>query len=93
MMGVPSMPCFKLDQTFFGLEPKDRIALHSNLWDLVWAGDGRWDWDTIYALPIHLRGFFITKLQKLQDEKKKANEVMKEKSMNPPKKKIAKLGI
>ena len=42
------------------------------MWDLVWWGQGRWDWNTVYELPVPTRKFFI----------KKMNEVLYKK-MNP----------
>jgi hypothetical protein len=51
-----------MDQTFFGFKPEDQVKLHERLFELLMAGDGRWDWDTIYNLPIYLRRFWITKI-------------------------------
>lgn len=66
-MEAPSHPGFKLDQTFFGFNPKDRIRLHKTLFDLLWAGEGRWDWNTLYNMPIFLRNFWIDSVnQKLK---------------------------
>tara|TARA_Y100000361_G_C10892518_1_gene204869 strand:+ start:39 stop:341 length:303 start_codon:yes stop_codon:yes gene_type:complete len=61
-MGAPSFLGFLLDRTFFGLEPRHRIQLHDHLFELLWWGDGRWDWDTIYNMPIFLRKFWTRKL-------------------------------
>ena len=59
---------FQLGQTFFGLSSKDRPRLHEELYDLLWAGEGRWDWDFLYSLPIHLRKFYIRKINKRTDD-------------------------
>lgn len=73
-MGAPSVQCFRLDQTFFGFKPEDRVILHSNLFDLVWAGEGRWTWETVYNLPVNTRKFWINKLNdKLQPPEPKTN--------------------
>jgi hypothetical protein len=61
-MEAPSLPGFNLDRTFFGLEPKDRLAIHEMIFDLIWWGAGRWDWNTVYNMPIFLRTFWIQKL-------------------------------
>lgn len=61
-MEAPSLPGFNLDRTFFGLEPKDRLSIHEMIFDLIWYGAGRWDWNTIYNMPIFLRTFWIQKL-------------------------------
>lgn len=62
------MLCFNLAPTFFGFKPEHQVQLHDQLFELVWAGEGRWDWDTIYNLPIHLRKFWVTKLNKSRSE-------------------------
>ena len=72
-MEAPLLPGFRLDRTFFGLEAKDRPRLHDLIFDLVWAGEGRWDWNTIYNMPIFLRNFYIKKLNKMTDDKNQAN--------------------
>ena len=51
-----------MDQTFFGFKPADQVKLHERLFELLQAGNGCWDWDTIYNLPIYLRKFWITKI-------------------------------
>jgi hypothetical protein len=58
-----------LDQTFFGFKPADRILLHKVLFDLIWAGNGRWDWQTIYNMPIFLRNFWIDNLNEKNQPK------------------------
>ena len=73
-MGASLLPGFQLDQTFFGYKEKDRPEIHDMLFELVWAGEGRWDWTTIYNMPIFLRNFYIRKLNKITDLKKKAQQ-------------------
>lgn len=62
---APSLPGFRLDQTFFGYKPEDRIALHENLFNIIWWGDGRWDWDTIYNMPIPIRKLWTKKINEI----------------------------
>lgn len=69
MMEAPSMQGFKLRQTFFGLRPSDRVQLHENIFNLLWHGEGRWDWDTIYNMPIFLRRFYTKKVNSLLEER------------------------
>jgi len=59
---APLPPCFNLGETFFGFKPEDRVTLHSGIFDLLWAGEGRWDWQTIYNMPVFLRSFYIKKI-------------------------------
>lgn len=72
---APSKQGFRLDQTFFGFNSNDRIRLHKTLFDLIWAGAGRWDWDTVYNMPIFLRNFWIDSLnKKLQPDTTKKSD-------------------
>ena len=76
-MGAPSNLCFHLTQTFFGFKPEDRVVLHESLFNLIWIGAGRWDWETLYTMPVHIRRFWISKINKMQDEKLAAAEALK----------------
>jgi hypothetical protein len=68
------MPGFRLEQTFFGFKPEDRVRLHENIFNLIWHGDGRWDWDDIYHMPIFLRNFWVKKVNSILDSKQAAHE-------------------
>ncbi len=70
-MGAPSPVPFQLDQTFFGFKPSDRVTLHENIFRLLWYGEGRWDWDTIYNFPIFLRKFYVDKINEILEAKSK----------------------
>ena len=61
-MGAPSSLNFKLGENFFGIDVNYKVALHDQLFELVWAGAGKWDWDTVYNLPLHLKRMWIIKL-------------------------------
>lgn len=37
---------------------------------MIWFGEGRWDWDTIYNMPVFLRNFWIKKINEIIDAKK-----------------------
>jgi len=77
---APLLPGFRLDQTFFGLSPKDRPKLHDLIFDLVWVGEGRWDWNTIYNMPVFLRNFYVKKLNKMSADRKQQVEATKQSS-------------
>ena len=79
---APLLPGFKLDQTFFGFKPKHQVELHDKLFDLLWAGDGRWDWDTIYNLPLPIRKFWIMKINKMRTEEMERQAEALEKAKN-----------
>jgi hypothetical protein len=66
-----------LDPTFFGFKPEDRVTLHDNLFELLMRGDGRWDWNTLYNLPVHLRKFWI---RKINQKTEKQNEQIEQKN-------------
>jgi len=73
---APSKPGFHLEQTFFGFKPDDRVKLHENIFNLIWWGAGRWDWDTIYYMPVHIRRFWTKKVNKIiQDEQERQEEL------------------
>ena len=71
-----------MDQTFFGLTPEQRPEIHSLIFDIVWAGEGRWSWETIYHMPIFLRKFYVKKIEKIFDDREKARK--KAESVNLP---------
>lgn len=81
-MGAPSLPCFNMDQTFFGFKPKHQIQLQEQLFELLWAGDGRWDWDTLYHLPVHLRKFWVSKINKMREQAAASEQEAAEKTKN-----------
>lgn len=68
-MEAPSLLGFSLEQTFFGFKPQDRITLHENIFNLIWYGEGRWDWDTIYNMPLFLRRMYVNRINKIIEER------------------------
>lgn len=79
-MEAPLLPGFRLDQTFFGLKPSDRPKLHDLIFDLVWVGEGRWDWNTIYNMPVFLRNFYVKKLNKMSEDRKQQQQQTQQRS-------------
>ena len=71
-MGAPSNLCFQLDLTFFGFDASYRVQLHDTIFNIIWFGEGRWDWDTVYNMPVFLRNFWIKKINEIIDNKKQA---------------------
>tara|TARA_B100000497_G_C7626350_1_gene376385 strand:+ start:933 stop:1133 length:201 start_codon:yes stop_codon:yes gene_type:complete len=62
---------------FFGYSAKDRVDLHNRLYDLLEVGQGKWDWNTIYHLPIPVRRLWITRINQRahqQEETKKQSK-------------------
>jgi hypothetical protein len=92
-MGAPSTPGFALNQTFFGFNASHQVVLHQRLFELIWAGEGRWTWDDIYHLPIRVRKLWITNINKMRTEhneeiqkqvEKNRNSAMKHKTPTTP---------
>lgn len=83
---APSRLGFHLDQTFFGYKPEDRVALHENLFNMIWWGEGRWDWNTVYNMPIPIRKLWTKKINEILE----ARNAPPPSSTNTPKKSAAK---
>ena len=77
-MGAPSQPGFQLDQTFFGFKPEDRVTLHDNLYNLIWHGEGRWTWNDIYYMPIHIRVHWIRRVNAFLETRQQQQEAQLE---------------
>lgn len=59
--------------TFFGLTldniSEKRISLFTQIHEIVFHGNGGYDWDVVYNLPIWLRKFVFSKLNDYYKEK------------------------
>ena len=89
-MGAPSSPGFQLASTFFGFKPEDRVKHHESLFNLVWYGQGRWDWETIYNMPVHIRSFWIRKINKMIEDAEQQAEQLRAKQQSKRNQKIVK---
>ena len=38
---------------------------------MIWFGEGRWDWDTVYNMPVFLRNFWIKKINNIIEQQNK----------------------
>lgn len=85
-MEAPSQPGFSLGQTFFGFKPEDRVILHDNLFNMIWHGEGRWDWDTLYTMPIFLRRRWMKHLNRILEERTEYQNKVVESKKNKSKK-------
>ncbi len=61
---------YQLILTFFGLTPEHRFDLFSEIHEIVFHGNGGYDWHTIYNMPIWLRKFTFNKLKDYYAPKK-----------------------
>jgi hypothetical protein len=62
-----------LDLTFFGLTSEVakqyRVNLFTQIHEIVFYGQGGYDWETVYNMPIWLRKFTFHKMKIHYDEK------------------------
>jgi hypothetical protein len=58
---------------FFGLTPEYRQALFSQIHEIVFHGQGGYDWHTLYNMPIWLRNFTFKKLEEYYEKQEEAN--------------------
>lgn len=49
--------------TFFGLTPEYRALLFAQIHDIVYHGNGGFDWHTVYEMPIWLRKLTFHKIK------------------------------
>ncbi len=63
---------FPLDLTFFGLTsdlvPQVRVNLFTQIHEIVFHGQGGYDWETVYNMPIWLRKFTFNKMREYYDK-------------------------
>lgn len=59
---------------FFGLGPEYKLGIHREIFSLCYHGQGGFTWGEVYELPIYLRRFYIQQINKVIEEKNKANE-------------------
>ena len=63
---------------FFGLTldivPQTRAAIFRQIHQIVFHGNGGYDWETVYNMPIWLRRFTFSEIQKYYDDEKQAYE-------------------
>jgi hypothetical protein len=59
---------------FFGLSPKYRQILHSQIFDLIYHGNGGFTFSDVYNMPLWVRRFYISKIIEFKQEEKKAHD-------------------
>lgn len=61
-----------MELTFFGLThdiaPQARASLFSQIHEIVFHGQGGYDWETVYNMPIWLRKFTFNKMKEYYDK-------------------------
>mgnify|MGYP001173592278 CR=1 FL=1 len=59
---------------FFGLTRENRIALFKQIHQIVFHGNGGYDYDTVYNMPNWLRNFTFDEIKKYYDNVNKQNK-------------------
>jgi len=69
---------FQLDLAFFGLTsdliPQVRSNLFTQIHEIVFHGNGGYDWNTVYNMPTWLRKFTFNKLREYYENQNKQQE-------------------
>jgi len=57
---------------FFGLSLNYRKLLHSQIFDLIYHGNGGFTFSDVYNMPLWARKFYITKIVEFKENEKQA---------------------
>jgi hypothetical protein len=71
--------------TFFGLTPEYRQNIFSQIHEIVFHGNGGYDWHTLYNMPIWLRNFTFRKIEEYYNKQNEANNAQSNMLKNNPK--------
>ena len=70
--------------TFFGLTQEYRLFLFKQIHEIIFNGNGGYDWNTVYNMPIWLRKFTFETIKehydKINEEKKKQQNLLENKN-------------
>jgi hypothetical protein len=74
-----------LGLTFFGLTPEYRTNIFSQIHQIVFHGNGGYDWPTVYNMPIWLRNFTFHKIKEWHEKQnEEQSKAAKQNSSNKP---------
>ena len=59
---------------FFGPNPKNRQIVHSEIFDLIYHGNGGFTFSDVYNMPLWARRYYIGKIIEFKKEEKKSYE-------------------
>ena len=68
--------------TFFGQPPENRAAIHEELFNIAYYGNG-FNHSELYNMPLPLRRFYAEKLVKAKETEQKQYDDMINKSKDP----------
>ena len=76
---------FHSGQNFFGQPPSNRAAIHEELFNIAYYGNG-FTHDELYNMPIPIRRFYAQKLIEAKEQEKKIYEDVRDKRLKQTKK-------
>jgi hypothetical protein len=82
-----------LGLTFFGLAPEHRTGIFTQIHEIVYHGNGGYNWETVYNMPIWLRRFTFRKIQDYIDKQNEEIEKRNKTMTNPTKAEVARPAI
>ena len=82
-----------MELTFFGLTPEYRLYLFSQIHEITFHGQGGYDWDTVYNMPIWLRKFTFEKLKEYYEKQKEEAEKQQNLLKNTSSKEISRPNV
>ncbi len=53
---------FRLQLTFFGLQPSDRPHIFNEINEIILHGKGGYDWNTLYNMPVFHKRFIYQRI-------------------------------
>lgn len=75
-MGIESI--YQLQLAFFGLRidtvPEARAAIFTQIHEICFHGQGGYDWNTVYNMPLWLRRFTFNKIKEYHEKQNESNE-------------------
>ena len=75
---------FPLLCDFFGLTQTYRISLFAQIHEIVFHGNGGYDWHTVYNMPIWLRNFTFKKIEEYYKKQEEAQNKQSNTLKNNP---------
>lgn len=68
--------------TFFGLTSSYRVYVFSQIHEIVFHGNGGYDWDTVYNMPLWLRKFTFEKIKEHYEKQQEEIDKQEKKLTN-----------
>ena len=79
--------------TFFGLTPEHRPIIFKQIHEIVFHGNGGYDWNTVYNMPLWLRRTTFNLIKEHYDKQDEAIEKQRNTLKNSNNKEIARPNI